>query len=77
VFTPPETSARTGGGVLLTGATGFLGMGLLARLLQGGDRRVWALVRASCDAAAQERMRALLATLVPGPPRVARPATLG
>jgi thioester reductase-like protein len=67
VFTPPETSARTRGDVLLTGATGFLGMELLARLLQGGDRRVWALVRASCDAAAQERMRALLATLVPDP----------
>ena len=70
MFTPPETSARTRGDVLLTGATGFLGMELLARLLQGGERRVWALVRAGCDAAAQERMRALLATLVPDPEAV-------
>jgi nucleoside-diphosphate-sugar epimerase len=70
VFTPPETSACTRGDVLLTGATGFLGMELLARLLQGGDRRVWALVRAGCDAAANERMRAMLASLVPDPEAV-------
>ncbi len=70
VSSPPATSARTPGDVLLTGATGFLGMELLARLLQGGDRRVWALVRARCDAAANERMRAILASLVPDPEAV-------
>ena len=32
--------------VLLTGATGFLGMEVLARLLEAGDRPVRALVRA-------------------------------
>jgi thioester reductase-like protein len=66
----PSTGARTRADVLLTGATGFLGMELLARLLQDSDRRVWALVRAGCDAAAAERMRALLATLVPDPEAV-------
>lgn len=70
MFSPPETSARTRGDVLLTGATGFLGMELLARLLQDGDRRVWALVRARCDAAANDRMRAILASLVPDPEAV-------
>lgn len=70
MFSPPETSVRTRGDVLLTGATGFLGMELLARLLQGGDRRVWALVRAESDEAANHRMRAILATLVPDPEAV-------
>ena len=32
--------------VFLTGATGFLGMEVLARLLEAGDREVLALVRA-------------------------------
>ena len=38
--------------VFLTGATGFLGMEVLARLLEKGDREVVALVRAADDAAA-------------------------
>ena len=38
--------------VFLTGATGFLGMEVLARLLEKGDRDVIALVRAADDAAA-------------------------
>ena len=46
MFLSPDTSARTRGDVLITGATGFLGMELMARLLEDGDRRVWALVRA-------------------------------
>ena len=33
--------------VFLTGATGFLGMEVLARLLEAGDRDVIALVRAA------------------------------
>ena len=39
--------------VFLTGATGFLGMEVLARLLEAGDREVLALVRADDDAAAE------------------------
>ena len=68
---PPPTGARTRGDVLITGATGFLGMELMARLLEDGDRRVWALVRASDDAEARQRIRTLLASLVPDPESVA------
>jgi thioester reductase-like protein len=49
--------------VFLTGATGFLGMEVMARLLEKGDREVIALVRASDDAAAQERLEGILAKL--------------
>jgi thioester reductase-like protein len=57
--------------VLLTGATGFLGMELMARLLEDTDRRVWALVRAPCQAEAKARIRATLASLVSDPEAVA------
>jgi thioester reductase-like protein len=47
------------GAVLLTGATGFVGMELLRRFLEeDGDRRVHALVRAADDEAAGERLPA-------------------
>jgi thioester reductase-like protein len=46
------------GAVLLTGATGFVGMELLRRFLSAGDRRIYALVRASDDLAAAERLPA-------------------
>ena len=49
--------------VFLTGATGFLGMEVLARLLEAGDREVLALVRADDDAAAEQRLDGVLATL--------------
>ena len=49
--------------VFLTGATGFLGMEVMARLLERGDREVIALVRAADDAAAQERLDGILAKL--------------
>jgi thioester reductase-like protein len=65
MFLSPDTGARTRGDVLITGATGFLGMELMARLLEDGDRRVWALVRAPDQAAATERVRATLSSLVP------------
>ena len=52
------------GPLLLTGATGFLGMELLARVLEHTDRDVVALVRAEDDAAAQARVDELLTTLV-------------
>jgi long-chain acyl-CoA synthetase len=45
------------GAVLLTGATGFVGMELLARFLEQGDRRIYALVRASDDEEAAARLR--------------------
>jgi len=49
--------------VFLTGATGFLGMEVLARLLEHGDRDVLCLVRAADSAAAQERLEGVLAKL--------------
>lgn len=48
--------------ILLTGATGFLGMEVLVRLLESG-REVRALVRAENQAAADERLRGVLAGL--------------
>jgi thioester reductase-like protein len=52
--------------VLLTGATGFLGMEVLARLLDQG-RDVLALVRAPDVEGAQERLDGVLATLYRDP----------
>ena len=70
------------GDVLLTGATGFVGQELLARLLERGDRHVHALVRADDDEAAaarlpgHERLNAWAADIErpgPGPRRAAAP----
>jgi thioester reductase-like protein len=49
--------------VFLTGATGFLGMEVLARLLERGDRDVHALVRAPDQPAAERRLDGVLRTL--------------
>ena len=49
--------------VFLTGATGFLGMEVLARLLERGDREVIALVRPRRQASAQDRLDTVLAQL--------------
>ena len=53
--------------VFLTGATGFLGMEVLARLLEEGDRAVLALIRASDDAAADARLDDVVKTLWDNP----------
>jgi long-chain acyl-CoA synthetase len=58
------TAAGDAGPLLLTGATGFVGMELLARVLEQTERDVIALVRADGDAAAQARIDTLLQTLV-------------
>ncbi|MGH2856592.1 MAG: SDR family oxidoreductase [Solirubrobacteraceae bacterium] len=55
------TAAR--GEVLLTGTTGFVGMELLARYLERGDRRVVALVRADDAAHARARVDGVLENL--------------
>jgi thioester reductase-like protein len=47
-------------GVFITGATGFLGMVLLARYLEQTDRRVFALVRAATERQAAARLRRTL-----------------
>src|SRR5437763_15988081 len=51
---PPQNA------VLLTGATGFVGMELLGRYVGHSDGDVFALVRAQSDAEAQERLEAAL-----------------
>jgi thioester reductase-like protein len=51
-------------GVLLTGATGFLGTELLARYLERTDRTVYTLVRAESEEAADVRLRAVLDNLL-------------
>ena len=63
-----EAVDRTTDGVFLTGATGFVGMELLARYLERTDRRVYALVRGADDGEVAARMRAHAALPV-------RPAT--
>lgn len=50
-------------GVLLTGATGFVGMELLARYLERTDRDVYVLVRGPNDRAAATRVERTLACL--------------
>ncbi len=51
-------------GTLLTGATGFLGGEVLARLLERGDGPVYALVRASDDGEAQVRLEGIVEALL-------------
>jgi thioester reductase-like protein len=55
------------GAVLLTGTTGFVGMELLARYLERGDRPVYALVRAPDDEQAEARMRGTIDDLFGDP----------
>jgi thioester reductase-like protein len=57
------TEARTTSGVLLTGATGFLGMELLARLLEHTDHHVYALVRGAGARASAVRLEQTLQRL--------------
>jgi thioester reductase-like protein len=52
-----------GGTVLLTGASGFLGMELLTRLLEQTDSEVIVLLRTSAAATAQERLAGVVAQL--------------
>jgi thioester reductase-like protein len=51
------------GAILLTGATGFLGMDALARLIEREEEQVVVLVRARDEAGAQERLGDVLARL--------------
>lgn len=56
-----------GSPVFLTGATGFVGMELLARYLQRTDRIVYALVRGDSDEEAQARLDAVIRRMLPDP----------
>ncbi len=59
----------TGQAILLTGATGFVGMAVLARLLERTDRDVLVLVRASSRSQADVRLNALLGSVFDAPER--------
>jgi nucleoside-diphosphate-sugar epimerase len=60
---PRPGEDRIASRILLTGATGFLGMEVLARLLERTDRDVLCLVRARDEAAAEARLDGVLGTL--------------
>ena len=64
-------SAEKSGAILLTGATGFLGMDALARLIERGDEQIVVLVRARDDDEARERLDTVLARLYDEPPPAA------
>jgi thioester reductase-like protein len=53
--------------IFLTGATGFVGMELLARYLERTNRTVYALVRGGSDEDAQRRLDATVARMLPDP----------
>ncbi|HEY2398545.1 MAG TPA: SDR family oxidoreductase [Solirubrobacteraceae bacterium] len=57
------SEGRETSGVLLTGATGFVGMELLARYLERTDRRVYALVRGADDEEVAARVEGTLSSL--------------
>jgi thioester reductase-like protein len=57
----PEPRSRS---VLLTGATGFLGMEILARYVERTDRPIYALVRADSEQAAQQRVESTLRSVL-------------
>ena len=57
------------GAVLLTGATGFLGMDALTRLIEREEAKIVLLVRARDDAEARARLKTVLARLYDEPPR--------
>ncbi|MDX6700428.1 MAG: hypothetical protein QOF26_654 [Baekduia sp.] len=62
---PTTDPSRPRGGLLLTGASGFVGQSLLARRLAASDQPVTVLIRAADDDAAQARIEALLGEAAP------------
>ena len=60
---PADRPGRSGGDVLLTGATGFVGMEVMARYLERSRRQIVALVRAPDDQAAGARIDGVLDNL--------------
>jgi nucleoside-diphosphate-sugar epimerase len=62
---PTTDPSHPRGGLLLTGASGFVGQSLLARRLAASDEPVTVLIRAADDDAAQARIEALLGDTAP------------
>jgi thioester reductase-like protein len=63
-----DVDARTDA-LLLTGATGFVGMALLARILERTNRHVVVLVRAASQSEADARLATLMSSVVDSPER--------
>jgi thioester reductase-like protein len=73
VSIPGGTVNSTSDAVFLTGATGFVGMELLARYLERTERRVYALVRGADDREVEARMtRTLVSMFGPANPYAGR-----
>jgi thioester reductase-like protein len=68
---PSGEVSHSGGAILLTGATGFLGMDALARLIEREGERIVVLVRAQDDEEARERLASVLVRLYDEPPAAA------
>ena len=62
-------ASRTGDAVLLTGATGFVGMAVLSRILERTNRRVAVLVRAASQSDARARLDAVMRSMFDAPGR--------
>src|SRR5215211_352441 len=58
-----EPTPEQRGGILITGVTGFVGMELLSRYLERSERPIFVLIRAPDAAAAEGRLREVLASL--------------
>jgi long-chain acyl-CoA synthetase len=72
-LTVPSASCQSSASdaILVTGATGFVGMAVLARLLERTERRILVLVRAGSQAEAEARVGGVMASLVDEPDRYA------
>jgi len=64
-----DAVAASNDALLLTGATGFVGMAVLARILERTDRRVVVLMRAASQSEADDRLDALMSSVVDSPSR--------
>jgi long-chain acyl-CoA synthetase len=73
ILNAPSASCQSSASeaILVTGATGFVGMAVLARLLERTERRVLVLVRAGSQAEADARVGAVMASLFDEPDRYA------
>ena len=57
-------AVNSSGRIFITGATGFVGMEVLARYLERGNRPITCLVRADSDEAARERLNRVVDGLI-------------
>lgn len=63
IYPPPDIASGPSNTAMITGATGFLGRYVLARLLQHTDQDLILLARSKADQTAQDRVKAILAEI--------------